>query len=236
MRRIFFQVTALFVLLINLPIASQENVFTSYDLLRMKYVKETSISPDGKLIAFTVHTPRPISDGPGKHYEYLFIYDLDESKSYGVLGNKVSVSSIGWTADSKYITFRAKLNDDRFRQIYQVPIDGGDPQPLTNTITSVLQYELSSNGFDLAYVCEEQIDEKKIELLEQGFDAEIYEEEYRDRTLYLVNLIKISLIIHICLSEFILLIQHQVRENYILKILERLMRWPGALIVKTLHL
>ncbi len=188
MTRIIFQVTTLFILLINIPITTQDNVFTSYDLQRLRYVKETAISPDGKFIAYTVHTPRPLSDGPGEHYEYLFVYDLTESKSYGVVGNKVRVCSIAWTGDSKHITFRAKLGDDRFMQIYQVPVDGGDPRKLTNTPTSVLQYELSSNGYDLAYVCEEQIDEKKIELLEKGFDAEIYEEEYRDRTLYLSNL------------------------------------------------
>ena len=100
MRISLFQIVAFFVLLIQIPITSQENVFTSYDLLRMKYVIETSISPDGKYIAYTVHTPRSLSDEPGQHYEYLFIYDLDESKSYGVLGNKVRVCSIGWTADS----------------------------------------------------------------------------------------------------------------------------------------
>jgi len=188
MRRSLFQIVAFFVLLINISITSQEKVFTSYDLLRMKYVIETSISPDGKYIAYTVHTPRQLSDNPGTHYKYLFMYDLEESKSYGVLGNKVRVGSIGWTADSKYITFRAKLDEDKFTQVYKISYDGGDPEKLTNTLTSVLQYDLSSNGYDLAYVCEEQKDTKKSELLEQGFDAEIYEEEYRDRTLYLINL------------------------------------------------
>ena len=118
-----------------------------------------------------MHTPRQLSDSPGTHYKYLFIYDLEESKSYGVLGNKVTVNSIGWTTDSKYITFRAKLDEDKFRQVYQILKDGGNPEKLTNTLTSVLQYELSSNGDDLAYVCEEQMDLNKIELLEQGFDA-----------------------------------------------------------------
>ena len=188
MRRLYFQILTLIVLLNYIPIFSQENVFTSYDLLRMKYAIETSISPNGKYIAYTVHTPRQLSDGPGIHYKYLFVYDLEESKSYGVLGNKVIVNSIGWTTDSEYITFRAKLGEDMFIQVYKVPKDGGDPERLTNTLSSVLQYELNSNGYDLAYVCEEQEDTRKIDLLEQGFDAEIYEEEYRDRTLYLINL------------------------------------------------
>ncbi|UCH66222.1 MAG: PD40 domain-containing protein, partial [Ignavibacterium sp.] len=164
MLRIFFQVTILFILLINIPISSQDNIFTSYDLQRLRYVKETSISPDGKFIAYTVLTPRPLTDGPGKHYEYLFIYDLEESKSYGVVGTKVNVKSIGWTADSKHITFLAKLGTDRYTQIYQVPLDGGDPRKITNTLTSVIKYQLSSNGYDLAYTSYEVIEEKKREL------------------------------------------------------------------------
>jgi dipeptidyl aminopeptidase/acylaminoacyl peptidase len=188
MLRKIFRVTILFVLLINLSITPQDNVFTSFDLQRLRYAKEISISPDGKYIAYTVLTPRPLTDGPGKHYEYLFIYDLEESKSYGVVGNKVNVKSIGWTADSKHITFLAMLGTDRYTQIYQVQIDGGDPRKITNSLTSVIKYQLSSNGYDLAYTCKEVIDEKKKELLEKGFDAEIFEEECRDRTLYLLNL------------------------------------------------
>ncbi len=58
-------------LFITVSIA-QDNVFNSYDLLRTKYVVETSISPDGSRIAFTLHVPKQLEDSPGKHYRYLY--------------------------------------------------------------------------------------------------------------------------------------------------------------------
>ena len=137
MQRIFIKVTILFVLLINLPISSQDNVFTSYDLLRMKYVKETSISPDGNYIAYTLHVPRQLEETPGNHYRYLYVYNMESDKSTELMGEKVFISSINWMPDSKSITFRSKLNEDKFTQVYQFSIDAEKPVALTNSLTSV---------------------------------------------------------------------------------------------------
>jgi dipeptidyl aminopeptidase/acylaminoacyl peptidase len=173
---------------ITAALTAQENTFTSYDLLRMKYVVETSISPDGNFIAYTVHVPRQLTDEPGKHYRYLYLYDLANEKSAELLEDKVFISSIGWMPDSKSITFRAKFNDDKYTQVYQLPIDSGEPAAITNSDHSVLQYQFSNNGNQLAFVSTSVVSEEKQNLLESGFDAEIYEEEYLDRNLYLLNL------------------------------------------------
>jgi len=166
----------------------QENTFTSYDLLRMKYVVETAISPDGNYIAYTVHVPRQLTDKPGNNYRYLYLYDLDNEKSVELLGDNISISSIDWMPDSKSVTFLAKLNDDIYTQVYQLPIDSNDPVSITNSDHAVLQYQISKDGNQLAFVSSSEVSEEKQKLLESGFDTEIYEEEYLDRNLYLINL------------------------------------------------
>ena len=169
-------------------LTAQENTFTSYDLLRMKSVVETAISPDGNFIAYTVHVPRQLTDKPGKNYRYLFLYDLANEKSAELMVDKVIISSIGWMPDSKSITFRAKLYDDKYTQVYQLPIDSGEPVAITNSVHSVLQYQMNRDGNQLAFVSTSVVSEEKQNLLESGFDAEIYEEEYLDRNLYLLDL------------------------------------------------
>jgi dipeptidyl aminopeptidase/acylaminoacyl peptidase len=167
---------------------AQDNVFNSYDLLRTKYVVETSISPAGSYIAYTLHVPRQLEDPPGKHYRYLYLYNLENGEAKELLGDKVFVSSIGWMPDSKAITFRAKLNEDKFTQVYQLSLDSDKQLALTNSLSSVLKYGLSSDGDQLAFVATSLGSEEKKKLVEIGFDAEIYEEEYRDRNLYWIHL------------------------------------------------
>ena len=173
---------------ISVILTAQESTFTSYDLLRMKYVVETAISPDGNFIAYTVHVPRQLKDNPGKNYRYLYLYDLANENSVELLGDNVYISSIDWMPDSKSITFLARLNEDVYTQVYKLQIDSGDPEPITNSDHAVLQYQISKDGNQLAYVSTSEVSEEKQKLLESGFDAEIYEEEYLDRNLYLINL------------------------------------------------
>ena len=120
-------------ILFSVILTAQESTFTSYDLLRMKYVVETAISPDGNFIAYTVHVPRQLTDKPGKNYRYLYLYDLANENSVELLGDNVYISSIGWMPDSKSITFLANLNDDIYTQVYQLPIDSNDPVSITNS-------------------------------------------------------------------------------------------------------
>ncbi len=174
-------------LFITVSIA-QDNEINSYDLLRIKYIVETSISPDGNYIAFTLHVPRQLEEDPGNHYRYLYLYNLVNGESKELLGDKVFVSSIGWMPDSKSITFRAKLNEDKFTQVYLLSLDSDKPLALTNSLSSVLQYEISSDGNQLAFVSTSLKSSKKEMLLEKGFDAEIYEEEYLDRNLFWMHL------------------------------------------------
>ena len=187
MRKLLNPVLILILLLSMTNVFAQDGKFSSYDLLRMKYVVETSVAPNGNYIAYTVHVPRQLSEKPGAHYRYLFVYDVKSGSSHGLIGNKVNVSSINWTPDSKFVTFRAKLKDNDATQVYKISPSEDEPVKLTNSVTGVIQYQLSPDGNEIAYVALSPENTKKLKLNKRGFNTEIYEEEYRDRNLYVWN-------------------------------------------------
>jgi dipeptidyl aminopeptidase/acylaminoacyl peptidase len=171
---------------------AQQKGYVAEDLLRTKFVIETAQSPDGNLIAYTLFTPRPFSEKPGTDYRYLYIYDLKNNASKELIGDKSSVFGISWMPDSKTILFRAKLGDAKNFQLLSIEASGGSPKVLIDTENGVIDYQLSKDGQKIAYISTDSQPVRKKELLEKGFDAEIYEEEYVDRNLYLYDIKNIS--------------------------------------------
>ena len=90
---------------INFLVYAQNNVFTTYDIFKMKSIGETAISPDGKALAYSVNTSRPFSDKPGSSYKELFVLDLANGDIKSHYNGKKSFHSIAWSPDSKNITF-----------------------------------------------------------------------------------------------------------------------------------
>lgn len=167
----------------------QSRVFNSYDLLQMKAVVETAISPDNNYIAYTLNVPRSLSEEPGGDYRYLYIFNLLNGTTRELIAEKRSVTSIGWLNDSKTITFLGRFVDEKNNQVYKIEVTGGAPQKITNSPRPITRYQFSFDNKYLAYVSTEPQVTKKSELHEKGFDAEIYEEEYSDLNLYILDLI-----------------------------------------------
>jgi dipeptidyl aminopeptidase/acylaminoacyl peptidase len=177
----------IFLFLFISQLYAQQNGYVAEDILRTKFVVETAQSPDGKYIAFTLFTPRPFSDKPGLDYRYLYIYDLINKSSKELISDKLTVLNISWMPDSKTILFRAKLDDAKNVQVYSINVDDGSPKLLIDAENGVSNYQLSKDGKKIAFISTNSHPTKKKELLEKGFDAEIYEEEYLDRNLYVYD-------------------------------------------------
>lgn len=167
---------------------SQNKVFTSLNLFDLRTVVETAISPDKNFIAYILNVPRPLTDSPGSDYRHLYLLNLLNGTSRGLITEKGTLSSIGWTNDSKYITLLAKLGDEKNNQVFKIDISNGASYKITNSPKSITKYELNSNNTKLAYTSTEPQIPRKKELLDRGFDAEIFEEEYLDLNLYVLDL------------------------------------------------
>lgn len=164
---------------------SQGKLFQPHDVFKLKSVDEAVISPDENYVAFSLKVPRPIFDGSGSTYEELYLYNFEDKSVFPLITGKVSVNNVGWTNDSKSVSFTAKFNKDKTSQIYTISLDGTDTLRLTNTETSILKYQWHPNQNKLAYITVE----KKIELNHSklGFDLEVFEENIPARNLYLLD-------------------------------------------------
>lgn len=164
----------------------EKRSFTIYDYLKLKTVGEASISPDGKQIAFTVISRRPVEDGKGSNYKELFIWNTRSTEIEPVLTGKLNFSSVQWQPDSRAISCLGKFNDNPKNQVFSIPLDSKDPQQITDIPEGIRQYAWNPNGNGLAFTSLEKTNENT-ELKKMGFDAEVYEENIPDINLFFMD-------------------------------------------------
>jgi len=178
-------VHALIVLVALLPFAANGEGMTLSQIARLETVGQAAISPDGERIAFTLSVPRDLraeDDGPA--WSELHVADGDGNVRPFITG-EVNVGSIAWLPDSSAITFLARRGDDEQRQLYMIPVAGGEARRLTGLATGVAGYSLSPNGDQVALVATEEESSEVRELREKGFDQVVFEEDWRPRHLWI---------------------------------------------------
>ncbi|MFY8328358.1 S9 family peptidase [Pseudoalteromonas sp. ZZD1] len=164
---------------------------TVEDIPKIQSVIQTSVSPDGDSVAFTRSVPRELYvDENGSNYSELYVVD-DEGVERPFITGSVSIKSIQWSNDSKTIYFLAKLKDDKFTALYQIPVDGGQAQKVLSLKgTSISSYQLSPDNNQLAILAMPAADKSDKELKKLGFKAEVYELGLKNKQLFIVDLAK----------------------------------------------
>ncbi|NBB93253.1 MAG: prolyl oligopeptidase family serine peptidase [Gammaproteobacteria bacterium] len=157
-------------------------------IARLQSVGEISPSPDGQSIAFTRSVPRdPAEEADGPAWQELHLID-HEGRVRGFVTGDVSVGRIGWTPNGGMITFIAKRGEDEHDALYGIPVDGGEARKLAGAGAGVIDYSFSPDGSRVALVAGEALPTVDEEQREKGFDAVVFEEQWRPRDLWLHDL------------------------------------------------
>ncbi|MFZ0389776.1 MAG: S9 family peptidase [Calditrichia bacterium] len=183
LRRLFLLVLPLFLGMLQ-PLPAQ-NVFTAEDLLKMKYVSDSQISPDGQWIAYTQRVPRKASDKPGGAYYELHLISTKTGKKRPFITGEVSVRDVKWRPDGSAVSFRMSRGDKAKTQVWLIPTDGGEAHPVTDSPTSVLAYHWHPDGKKLVYVATEPATPREKALKDKGYDFIFYQEDWKHKNLYL---------------------------------------------------
>lgn len=162
-----------------LPVVEADEVMTEVMVAKIRSVGSLEVSPDGKLIAYTLSVPRPIyTDDDGPAWSELHVVDRS-GRSRPFVTGKINVSSIRWTPDGSGISFLAKRGEDKHKALYVIPADGGEARKVLEHETDISGYSWSPDGSKVAFTAKPKQDKETKDREEHGFNAEIYEEDYR---------------------------------------------------------
>ncbi len=119
------------------------------DLFQIKLVSDPQISPDGKMVAFTLTTPNLESD---KYSAHIWLVPSDGSAparqfTFGEGKDR----SPRWSPDGKQIAFASDRGKEKQDQLYRISINGGEATRLTDNANRPSAPVWSPDGTMIAY-------------------------------------------------------------------------------------
>ena len=123
---------------------SQKNPFSIADLYKIKSITSPQFSPDGKRIVVTV-TQSFLKEG--KTNSDIYLMNADGTEQRAITINPAADYSPLWSPDGKAIYFLSTRKNGV--QLWKLPLDGGEPEQITNLSSGVdnVKLSLEGNGF-----------------------------------------------------------------------------------------
>lgn len=143
-------------------------------------------SPDGGMIAFTRSIPRGPEDGPGRGFTQLMLMDATPNGSERTLiGGKRSIGGVAWEPGGAALTFLERREGDRGRQLYALPLNGGEPMRVFEAPVGISQYQWRPDGGAVAFTATLPAPDGRAEARAAGFGQRVYDEDWNPIGLFL---------------------------------------------------
>ncbi len=171
-------------------VAPQGRTLTPLDVARIRTVGEVALRPNGAAIAYTLSVPREVGgDDNGPAWVELHMVGFDGANDRPFVSGKVNVSNLRWTLDGRYLSYLARREGDDHRSLYVIPADAGESLRVYQHETNIEAFDFRRDERAIAFVAGEPVPADLGKLRGQGFDMEVYEEDWQARRLYVLELI-----------------------------------------------
>ena len=130
---------------------AQSRIPTLDELVTLKSVGGTQISPDGKWVAYTV------SHGDLKQDAFITQIRLassDTGRSFQLTRGEKSSTAPRWSPDGEWLAFLSNRVEDK-NQIFLINPSGGESRQLTKSETAINNFAWSEDGKTIAYTATE---------------------------------------------------------------------------------
>ena len=147
-----FLVAGIIIFVIHESLAQEtsKKPLTVDDFLKIHWISEPDVSPDGKLVAFT-STLKDISSNKIKSNIYVDTVFGDEKAKRFTLTNEKDFQP-KFSPDGKTLAFLSTRSGTS--QIWVMPINGGEPKQLTDFPTGINAFNWSPQGDKIAFVAD----------------------------------------------------------------------------------
>jgi dipeptidyl aminopeptidase/acylaminoacyl peptidase len=131
--------------------ADARRVPTVDDLLTIKSVGGTQISPDGKWVAYTVGYGDFKTDA---FVTQIWLAESDGDRKFQLTRGDKSATTPRWSPDGQWLAFLSNRSEDK-NQIFLINPLGGEAQPLTKSESAISNFAWSEDGKTIAYTATE---------------------------------------------------------------------------------
>lgn len=138
------------VVLLNISFAQDKRALQIDDMFKFKRISQTTLSPDGRFIAFTLTT---LNYEENKGTSDIWLYDLQTGEQKNLTNTPYSENSPVWFPDSRNIAFVSMKSGTP--QIFKLNVEvQSEPEQLTNLSTGATGPVISKDGNKLLFVSE----------------------------------------------------------------------------------
>src|SRR5687767_2519087 len=167
----------------SLALAQNKRATTIDDLLNLKSIGVTAISPNGSMVAYTVNEADWKSD---QFISNLWIVKSDGSGARQLTRGNKNVGQIRWSPDGTWISFATNRQGDT-SQVFAIRPDGGEAVQLTrSTSGGVNGYQWSPDGRTIAYVASDPASLARTRRATLG-DWEVVRRDYQHSHLFTIE-------------------------------------------------
>ena len=151
-------------------------------VIELKRPTGTAISPDGRLVAFTVGE----TNWDDNAYETeIFLARSSGGDPVQLTRAKKSSTAPAWSPDGKWIAFVSDRTDKR--QIYLISPDGGEARVLTNVDEGVGSFAWSPDGKSIAFTMTDAKSDAHKERDKRAGEFEVVDNDWRMTHLHVVD-------------------------------------------------
>ncbi|QYU68841.1 S9 family peptidase [Leptolyngbya sp. 15MV] len=158
---------------------------TPEDVAKIESVGAVSVSPDGSRIAYTTTHLPAVTEGADNgvtRHRLMIAHAPNEARAY--LPDDISASGVGFSPDGRMVSFIWAKGDEK-RAVWGVPVEGGTYRKLAAVKdVDVRSHTWGPDGSTLYLLAGAAPDKDRDAEKKAGFDAVVYEEEYRLNRLF----------------------------------------------------